>query len=239
MAEHKQIAIVAALEREVGPLVRGWRVVQVGEASLKCFERLSAVVVCGGVGEEAARRAAEIVVRAYHPELLVSTGFAGALDDSLKVGQAFRPGRVVDARDNSRTEIAFGTGTLVSFPTIAGAEQKANLATSYGAQAVDMEAAAVAKAAERHGINFAVVKAISDERDFEPPPLEGFVTRSGQFRDRAFAWFALLRPWLWPGVFRLARNSSRASKELSLELGRFIADVEQRTLKQLQPAQRV
>jgi adenosylhomocysteine nucleosidase len=235
VAEEKKIAIIAALEREVRPLVRDWKPVQVGDRGLKAFELRDVIVVCGGIGQEAARRAAESVVREYHPELLISAGFAGALEESLKAGQVLWPGKVIDAKDNSRSEIESGTGVLVSFPAIAGAEQKAKLASSYNAQAVDMEAAAVAKAAEKHGIGFMSVKAISDERDFEPPPLEGFVTSSGKFRDGAFVWFALLRPWLWPNVLRLARNSSRASKVLCLELKRFVEEAEQGTLRQLQP----
>ncbi len=44
------------------------------------FERDDMVVVCGGIGVEAARRAAEAVIALYHPALLQSVGFAGALD---------------------------------------------------------------------------------------------------------------------------------------------------------------
>jgi adenosylhomocysteine nucleosidase len=225
LAEQKKIAIGAALEREVRPLVRKWKRVESSHAghALTFFESEHAVAVCAGIGQDAARRAAEAIVTAYHPELLLSAGFAGALDRNLKVGQVFWPGCVIDGKDNSTTEIAAGNGTLISFPAVAGAGQKAKLADAYGAQAVDMEAAAIARGAQKHGIEFAAVKVISDERDFDLPPMDRFVNAAGQFRSGAFAWFAVMRPWLWPSVLRLARNSARASQALSAELERFIA----------------
>ena len=93
-----------------------------------------------------------------------------------------------------------GEGVLVSFGSVASPEQKAKLRDSFGAQAVDMEAAAVARAAEVRGVEFAVVKVISDEFDFSFPSMERFVDSNGQFLEGRFAWFAALRPWLWPQV---------------------------------------
>ena len=93
---------------------------------------------------EAARRAAEAVIARYHPELVCSVGFAGALHPDLRVGDIVTPAVVVDARDGSRIEIPGGKEVLVTFMAVAGAAQKTNLAQAYGAQAVDMEAAGVA-----------------------------------------------------------------------------------------------
>ena len=64
-------------------------------------------------------------------------------------------------------------------------------------------------------MEFAVVKVISDELDFDFPATERFVDSNGQFLEGRFAWFAAVRPWLWPQVGRLARNSKRASRALS------------------------
>ncbi len=89
---------------------------------------------------------------------------------------------------------------LVSFGSVASPEQKAKLRDSFRAQAVDMEAAAVARAAEVRGVGFAVVKVISDEFDFSFPSMERFVDSNGQFLEGRFAWFAVMRPWLWPQV---------------------------------------
>jgi adenosylhomocysteine nucleosidase len=211
-----RVAIVAALEREVRPLIRDWRVSEkeVGGRRFRFFEKDDFVVVCGGIGAEAARRAAEAVIAIYAPSVIYSAGFAGALDAALKVGDVVQPRRVVNAGDGSSVSLDRGESVLVSFGSVASPAQKASLRDSFGAQAVDMEAAAVARAAEARGAEFAVVKVISDEFDFAFPSMERFVDSNGQFLQGRFAWFAAVRPWLWPQLARLARNSNRASLAL-------------------------
>jgi len=223
-AARPKVAMVAALEREVRPLVKGWgRVEREYEGRrYKFFECGRAVLVCGGIGTEAARRATEAVIALYQPELVQSVGFAGALDPALKVGEIFSPSRVVDCRDGSSANTATGRGVLISADTVAGVEQKVKLAESYGAQAVDMEAAAVARGALARGVRFMAVKAISDESNFAMPAMDRFVGGNGQFRTGNFVIFAALRPWLWPRVIRLARNSAKASRALWLELDRYM-----------------
>lgn len=210
------IAIVAALEREVRPLVKKWRVQnrEHDGRRLRFFQNDETVLVCGGIGATAARRATEAVIALFHPKLVYSAGFAGALDPAMKVPDILRPAQVINAGDASSTNLGGGTGILVSFGSVASSEQKAKLRDSFGAKAVDMEAASVARAAEARGVAFGVVKAISDEIDFEFPAIERFVDSEGRFSEGRFGVFAATRPWLWPRVIRLARNSSRASQAL-------------------------
>jgi adenosylhomocysteine nucleosidase len=210
------VAIVAALEREVRPLVKEWRVSEKDCAGrrFRFFEKDEVVLVCGGIGAEAARRAADALIAIYVPKVIYSAGFAGALDPELKVPDIVQPRRVVNAGDGSSVHLDRGEGVLVSFGSVATPAQKAKLRDSFAAQAVDMEAAAVARAAEARGVRFAVVKVISDEFDFTFPSMERFVDPDGRFLETRFAWFAAVRPWLWHLVWRLARNSSRASLAL-------------------------
>lgn len=210
------LAIVAALEREVKPLLKDWRAVEKEHAGkrFRFFEEGCAVLVCGGIGAEAARRAAEAVIALYAPAVVYSAGFAGALDPALKVGNVVQPRRVINASDGSSVSLYHGEGVLVSFGSVASAAQKAKLRESYQAQAVDMEASAVARAAQARGVGFGVVKVISDEFDFTFPSMERFVNSNGQFLETRFALFAGLRPWLWPKVFGMARNSNRAAQVL-------------------------
>lgn len=226
MSKSAKVAMVAALEREVRLLVKRWPTIEREHEGrrFKFFESGQAVLVCGGIGAEAARRATEAVIALYQPELVQSVGFAGALDPSLKVGKIFAPSRIIDVRDGSSVETATGYGVLVSAPTIAGAEHKAKLSEVYGAQAVDMEAAAVARGAKARGVRFMAVKAISDASSFNMPPMDRFVGEKGQFRAGRFLMFAGLRPWLWLRVIQLARNSAKASRALCVELDRYIND---------------
>ena len=211
-----RVAIVAALEWEVRPLVNSWGVSEreFSGRRFRFFEYGEVVLVCGGIGAEAARRATEAVIALYTPDVVYSAGFAGALDPMLKVGDVLQPRRVVNANDGSSLTLEQGEGELVSFGSVASAAQKGSLRESFQAQAVDMEAAAVARAAEARGAEFAVVKVISDEFDFDFPAMERFVDSNGRFLEGGFAWYTALRPWLWLKLARLARNSRRASLAL-------------------------
>ncbi|HZQ95480.1 MAG TPA: hypothetical protein VFA67_10760 [Candidatus Sulfotelmatobacter sp.] len=215
-----RLALVAALEREVRPLIKEWRghAREHGGRSFTFYENGKAVVVCGGIGTEAARRAAEAVTVLYAPDVVYSVGYAGALDSALKVGNLVRPARVVNAGDGSSTAIVQGSGVLVSQTRPATVADKSRLREAYGAHSVDMEAAAVARAAEARSVAFRAVKVISDEFDFELPATGRFVDTEGRFQEARFALFAALRPWLWPRVIQLARNSARATRVLCAEL---------------------
>jgi adenosylhomocysteine nucleosidase len=215
-----KVAIVAALEREVRPLVKHWRVAekQYSGRSFRFFESGDVVVVCGGIGAEAARRAAEAVIVLYQPGIIYSAGYAGALDPAIGIGQVMRPARVIHVGDGSSASIAAGEGVLVTAASVASPAQKQKLRESFGAQAVDMEASAVARAAEARGIEFAAIKAISDEFEFEFPNTERFVDSQGRFLEARFALFAAMRPWLWGRLIELARNNRRASRALCREL---------------------
>lgn len=226
-----KVAIVAALEREVSDLTRSCRRVprEYEGRTFTFFERDDMVVICGGIGMEAARRAAEAVIALYHPTRLQSVGFAGALESSLRVGDLFTPAVVIDARDGSRVEIPGGNkgSMLVSFMAVTGLEQKRKLALAYGAQVVDMEAAGVAAAARAHGIAFGATKVISDDWNFEMPPMGRFIDAQGRFRTAPFAAFVALRPWLWRRVARLASNSRKAASVLGDHLERYRQELSQ------------
>lgn len=220
-----KIAIVAALERELHPLLRHQPVAvkQHAGRSFRFFEQGQIVVVCGGIGAEPARRAAEAVIALYTPEVVYSAGFAGALDPALKVADILIPARVIDAGDSSSVETGIGQGILVTFGAVATPEQKVKLGKSFNAQAVDMEASAVARAAAARGVRFAAVKAISDEVGFALPGMNhrtGFIGPSGEFLTGKFARFIMIRPWTWAAALRLARNSQRAAQALSAWLGK-------------------
>ena len=214
------VAIVAALEREIADLLKHSSAVkrEYQGRTFQFFERDDAVAVCAGIGTEAARRATEAAIALYQPALVQSVGFAGALESNMRVGDIFVPRLLIDVRDGSRTEIADGNGALVTFMSVADATQKTRLAQAYAAQAVDMEAAGVAAAAHAHGIAFRAVKVISDPMNFQMPDMTRFVDGQGRFRTISFAAYAALRPWLWPRVATLARNSKQAAAALERHL---------------------
>jgi adenosylhomocysteine nucleosidase len=204
-----------------------------GGRRYRLFENGEAVLVCGGIGAEAARRATEAVIQEVNPARVISVGFAGALDGSLQVGHVLEPRTVINAADGVRTEVGSGEGILVSSATVAGKEQKIRFGKAYGASAVDMEAAAVAQGAQARGVEFGALKAISDAADFSLPLLERFVGDDGRFHSRTFGLHVALRPWLWGTTIALARNSSKASRALCGALVSYLGreNVVRRTLQ--------
>jgi adenosylhomocysteine nucleosidase len=221
----KKIAIIAALDREIHSLVKTWASTRLEHEGREFifYESDYAVAVCGGIGPESARRAAEAVIANYSPEVLISAGIAGALVPELHVGETIFPAIVIDTTDSSwhatgiqhapvgKTVLA--RTVLASCPEIASAAQKRQLAKSFGAHAVDMEAAAVARAAQLHNLPFLAVKAISDDINFEISELNRFII-GGQFATKLLILYLIPRPWLWLKMIRLARNTSFASDNL-------------------------
>ena len=220
-----KIAIVAAIERELRLLIKSWRSTKVEHEGREFtfYETDYAVAVCGGIGADSARRAAEAIIVNYSPELLISAGVAGALVSELHIGDTVFPAVAIDACDGSRHETSIRDAALgksplartvlVSSANVAGAVQKRQLAKSYGAHVVDMEAAAVARAAQFHNLPFVAIKAISDDVDFELAEVNRFI-RNGKFETKLFALFLIPRPWLWLKIIRLARNTQLASQNL-------------------------
>jgi adenosylhomocysteine nucleosidase len=208
--------IIAAMERELLPLVRGWKTASFKHQTreYRAYENNNVVALAGGIGARAAAHAATAAVAQYQPAMLVSVGFAGALIRSLKVGNVISPNVIVDAASRNEYRCDAGGGVLVSAVQISDSASKEDLVEKFHALAVDMEAAAVAEIARTQHIGFRCVKAISDEADFVLPPLNRFVDGEGNFQSARFALWAVLRPWRWPQVMALARNSHQASKAL-------------------------
>jgi adenosylhomocysteine nucleosidase len=228
-----RIAVVAALEREVSPLIQNWKIrsCEYNGRLYKFFENQDAVLVCGGIGPEAARRATEAIVQEFEPSLIVSVGFAGALDAKLRVGDVIEPRTVIDAKDGSRVDTGSGEGILVTYSSVAGREQKEKLRTSFGAAAVDMEAASVARGAQSRDVEFGALKVVSDDSSFDMPAMEGFIGPDGSFRSAKFGFHVAVRPWLWVSTIALASNSARASRALSEALQGFLVRVAAMTPK--------
>ena len=210
-------AIIAALPREVKHLVRGWKRHPL-PGKVHAYTNDFAVVVCAGMGAARATLAVQAAMSLKAVTTLLSVGLAGACDPSLHVGDIVRAGIVVDTQSGERfTDTQFNQ-ILVSTPAIASVREKQRLHASYGAAAVDMEAATVARIAQAHGLAFHAIKAVSDDAAFELHEVARFATPDGQFREAAFAAHVALRPQLWSKLFQLAGNSSRAINALTIEL---------------------
>lgn len=223
-----KILLISALDRELAPLVRGWKRSERVEKKRKVvfFETDNAIAAYAGMGVISARIAADAAYKfsGTRASAIISVGLAGALKPDLKVGDIVQPAIIREAVDNLMIETRLGKGTLVTASTVASREYKQQLASQFLADAVDMEAYAVADVAQVYGVPFAAIKAISDELGFEMPPLNRFITSEGQFRTGAFALHIVARPWLIPDTLVLGRNSAVAIEALTKRLQKVVSD---------------
>jgi len=223
------VGIVCALAseaRHLGPTVR------LHEPPLQSLADGTLVAVTGMGGSAAAAGSSALIEAGA--TALASWGMAGGLDPTLGAGAILLPTEVIGSdgrhvntaeawRDRLSSAVAalapVRGGTLLTTPRAIGSvADKAELFRATGAAAVDMEAAAVAQAAEVRGVRFAALKAVSDESGFVMPPLEDFISSDGGFCLTPFAVYIATRPWLWGTTLTLARNSAKASRALCVAL---------------------
>ena len=208
---NKPIAIVAAMPVELAPLVGKAQARSVD--SVELYELPSAVIAVGGIGEAHARHAAEVVIQEAQPALLVSAGIAGAVSPTLKVGDVGRIKEVVDVATGDRYTTRGGDWVLATSQDVSDAAEKLDLHGKLGADVVDMEGAAVAQVAKERGIEFAAIKAISDDAEFVMPPLNRFI-EDGKFATRRFMAYIVLHPKWWSTLGKIKKNSEIATGKL-------------------------
>ncbi len=229
------LVIIAAMEREIAPLVRGWhRHEMAGDmASFTAYKRDDVMVVCSGIGAGFARQAAVAVVNQEHPSVVVSAGLAGALNSNLTVGQLFEPAAVIDLATGARLDAGGQQGNLLSATSVLDRDAKTRMHGAYKADAVDMEAAAVALVASQHECSFIAVKAISEEANFPMLPFDRYLDNRGRIQMLRFLLACLFRPGTWPILVKLARDTKRASQELCRALDHLIKQRASTPTKQL------
>lgn len=181
----------------------------------------------GGTPEGAEAAAERLAARGVAG--LVSFGLAGGLDPALPAGAIVVPVAVLDGADRYPTDPALssrfgdggGGGTLLAAGrVVAEAASKAALFARTGALAVDLESGAVARVAARHGLAFAVLRAVCDPASRTLPPAALVALGAGgailPFR---VAGAVLRRPGQIPALIALARDAAAARRALLVRVG--------------------
>ena len=216
--------IVVALPQELRSLTRRrMEVGQISSLSKNCLVCLS------GMGQNAAMEASKALL-AEGAQFLISWGSAAALDPRLRAGTLLLPENVIAENRRFPTSnvvgrvlrscpdppVSFvggdllGSGRLLSTP-----RQKERLFRQTGALAADMESAAVAEAADRYSVSFAVVRAISDTADMALPAAIAEATdEGGRLQIAILLWKLLRSPGDWADVWRLSRSFGKAGRTL-------------------------
>jgi adenosylhomocysteine nucleosidase len=214
------IAVISALAFELAPL----------DSQIDAHPQSRVRVYQCGPGQERAYDAARTALTAG-ASALVSWGVAGGLQAELPSGTIVLPRHVrsiagaefgTDTRwhrelhRSLRTVLPVDTGDLSeSLGVLKTAAAKAALADSTGAVAVDMESAAIAKAAADARRPFIAIRVVLDtSSDHLPNTIESWVDGAGNRRMVA-AWTTLFRPADWMSLLRLSLRYCAARRTLA------------------------
>ena len=139
------------------------------------LHRHNIAVAHTGVGKLSARERVDALLSGASPQLLISSGFAGATNNELKPGDMLlaenfcTPEMLVIARSALlRTNIH--SGTLATAPSVIdSAADRERFARDAGAIAIDMETQFIADSCAERGIPILALRAITDTPAFPFP----------------------------------------------------------------------
>ena len=189
------------------------------------------LVLVTGIGAERAADAARWVWDHFRPRLLVACGFAGALSPKLQVGDVLLASEVVEADEDDMhwrtavpTELGdLPVGRLVTVPELVGRPSgKRTLARQTAAVAVDMESAAIAEVCQEKQMPCAVVRVISDTADTALSDRLVDLMSGGRVSPLRVLAAVVRSPWLLVELWRLARDTRIAARELAGALSKLL-----------------
>ncbi len=228
-------------------------VVVVGLAAEARIAAAPGIPTLVGAGRADRLAAALEIAIARGARRLLSFGVAGALAPYLGPGDLIIGRELIEGARRSPCDPAWsaamlqrlyrndGRGLRTFFADVAGAEApvadpaaKAALFVAGHAVAVDMESAIVARAAERHRLPFAIVRAVADPARRALPPAALVAIRA----DGGLAVAAVLDalacdPRQWAALARLGLDSRRAFLALRRARALLGADFASRDLREL------
>jgi nucleoside phosphorylase len=178
-----------------------------------------------GVGEKVCRQRVAEFLQDQQFDLLISSGFAGALNDKLEIGD------LLLAKNFSTVELTEVGSSFSRLPIheadlltvralIDSNDERNKIARTSGAAAVDMETEFIARACAEHGIPLLSVRVITDtpREPFPAPPNVLFDIEQQQTRFLTLATFFLARPNRVPQLIQFARRIARVRKILASAL---------------------
>ena len=178
-----------------------------------------------GVGEKVCRQRVAEFLQDQQFDLLISSGFAGALNDKLQIGD------LLLAKNFSTVELTEVGSSFSRLPIheadlltvralIDSNDERNKIARTSGAAAVDMETEFIARACAEHGIPLLSLRVITDtpSEPFPAPPNVLFDIEQQQTRFLTVATFFIARPNRVPQLIQFARRIARVRKILASAL---------------------
>jgi adenosylhomocysteine nucleosidase len=135
----------------------------------------SVAVIHTGVGRKCCRERLEILLRRENFDFLISAGFAGALEENLRVGhllvaENFSSQELLGSTKMDSAGLTTFAGKLLTVPRmVESVADRESLNRKHGAAAVDMETEVIAELCTAHDLPMLSIRAISDTAS-EPFP---------------------------------------------------------------------
>ena len=178
-----------------------------------------------GVGEEVCRQRVARFLQNQQFNLLISSGFAGALSDELKVGDLLLAKNFSTIEVNEKPSLFSSspihmTDMLTVPALIDSSDERNRIARTSGAAAVDMETEFIARACAEHGVSLLSLRVITDSpRQPFPAPTKVLFDIQRQRTDYLrLATFFLAHPNRALRMVRFARSVAHARKILASAL---------------------
>ena len=178
-----------------------------------------------GVGEKVCRQRVAEFLQDQQFDLLISSGFAGALNDTLQIGDLLLAKNFSTVEltkvGSSFSRLPIHEADLLTVRALIDSNDKRNkIARTSGAAAVDMETEFIARACAEHGIPLLSLRVITDtpSEPFPAPPNVLFDIEQQQTRFLTVATFFIARPNRVPQLIQFARRIARVRKILASAL---------------------
>jgi adenosylhomocysteine nucleosidase len=243
----QRIVLLAALRRELRPLLKRLGGMKRGRINgLRLFQvyrqGIEILLLETGMGPRRAEMGARLALDRFKPELAVSCGFGGGLTADLPSGAVIQAERVVlyePARHTLKEPLnttwpkTDTTGPNLRPGTVVTAEQPPNkktlgelLPASFHPAVVDMETYHTARIFLEAEIPFLSLRAVCDERDFDPDlDLERLTDGFGRIHAIKAVAYCLRHPGTMPRFLALARRSAPAAEALASVLEKVLAHI--------------
>lgn len=217
-----KIAILAPMRSELAPVVQAFSLTRATEGDTKLstgsLGDTEIVATTTGIGTAGARAATERVLETQ-PDHVMVVGIAGGVGPTVKIGDLIVPSVVVDKFSGTEyrpshlgTPAPAARGRIVTSDDFLIDRGMLDELIAADVIALDMETSAVAEVCVARGVDWSVIRAISDmATDHPDDAVLGLANPDGTANGAAVAKFLLTKPWRIPSLAKLQRGSKLAA----------------------------
>jgi adenosylhomocysteine nucleosidase len=193
------------------------------------------VLVRTGVGKQRAEESTLQIIERFQPKVLISIGYAGAVQPELNVGDLVIADSILEESiegdrkyysdpywlDRAQSiQCADGVKTVVGGlltvnTVIHDPASKRELGKRHHVQAVEMETSAIARVAEEKGLPLLSIRVISDRVDQELLDSSSFLGSDGEISTLKAGWYVLTHPGSLKSALSLRTQTQFATQTMT------------------------